>query len=89
MTPPRPEPPHLATSIIARLLPLGEREDTLGDLAERFHRHVERSGAGSARRWYWKQVLSSILPMIRVRVMRLLKLIPLLKLFEWIYRISK
>jgi predicted permease len=51
-----PRPPVLATAVIARLLPVSEREDTLGDLTERFHRHGERSGVGSARRWYWKQV---------------------------------
>jgi putative ABC transport system permease protein len=60
MTSGRGAPPRLATWVIARLLPPAEREDTLGDLAERFHRMVARRGAGPASRWYWKQTLTFV-----------------------------
>ena len=42
-------PPGLATRLTARMLPLSEREDTLGDLNERFCRKAEASGTASAR----------------------------------------
>ena len=51
----------MATRLIARLLPPREREDTLGDLAERFYRHTNRRGRTMAGLWYWKQAIVFLL----------------------------
>ena len=60
-------PPALATRLIASLLPPDEREDTLGDLTERFQRRETRYGAAAARRWYWKQTLMFLVRVPRER----------------------
>ena len=60
--------PTAATHLIARLLPPREREDTLGDLAERFYRHAKRRGRTMARLWYWKQAVVFLLRVPRERI---------------------
>ena len=60
--------PAVATRLIARLLPPREREDTLGDLAERFYRHANRRGRTMARLWYWKQAIVFLLRVPRERI---------------------
>ena len=66
---PRPSmPPAVAMRLIASLLPPGEREDTLGDLTERFHRRETRYGTAAARRWYWKQAMMFLVRVPRERV---------------------
>ena len=65
---PLPVPPITATRILERLLPVSEREDTIGDLAERFHRHHGSHGTAAARRWYWKQTLTFLGQLSRERV---------------------
>ena len=60
--------PAVATRLIARLLPPREREDTLGDLAERFHRHANKRGRTVARLWYWKQAVVFLLRVPKERI---------------------
>ena len=50
-------PPLWATRLIASQLPVPEREDVLGDLAERFERRGSVYGWRKARRWYWREAL--------------------------------
>jgi predicted permease len=76
MTPVLARPPAVAATIIGRLLPVSEREDTLGDLDERFHRRAERSGVGSARRWYWEQVFIFLTRIAKESVRRRFNLSP-------------
>jgi hypothetical protein len=61
-------PPPLATQIVAGLVPeRGYRDAILGDLEEEFGEVCGRSGASTARGWYWSQTLSSIVPLARAR----------------------
>lgn len=43
------------------------RQDQLGDLAEGFRRRVQSRGMWTARMWYWRQSLRSLLPNSAVR----------------------
>ena len=61
-------PPAAAMRLIASLLPPSEREDTLGDLAERFRHRETSHGAAAARRWYWKQAMLFLVRVPRERV---------------------
>ncbi len=51
-------PPRWAVRLIAAHLPAHEREDVLGDLAERFARRGSAGGWRQARHWYWREALS-------------------------------
>jgi putative ABC transport system permease protein len=55
-------PPRLAVRLMKRLFPDEERYTTLGDLEEVFHYIYSTEGAGSARVWYWRQLLSALGP---------------------------
>src|SRR5688572_12316753 len=52
--------------LLERLVPAAERAAVLGDLSEEFAIHAHRSGARAARKWYRRQVLRSILPVLRL-----------------------
>jgi len=52
--------PRLAQWLVKRLTPEEDRSFVVQDLAEGYHRHVTRSGRGSARRWYWWQAVRAI-----------------------------
>ncbi len=69
-------PPAVATRVIASLIPPAEREDTLGDLTERFQRREVRHGAAAARRWYWKQAMIFLIRVPRERVAHWLNKLP-------------
>ena len=54
----RPAPPRLAERLLAATVSDERwRESILGDLREEFAVTARTRGAGSARRWYWSQVL--------------------------------
>jgi hypothetical protein len=56
------QPPRSAEFLLHALLP-GEIQDTLArDLQEQFHTQAERIGIGGARRWYYRQTLTSLWP---------------------------
>ncbi len=58
-------PPRLASWALALLLPHADRDLVLGDLWEESHRHVVPAhGARRARWWYWRQVVTSIIPLV-------------------------
>ncbi len=62
------QPPTLATQIVAGLvLEPGYRDAILGDLEEEFAQKCGGLGASNARRWYWSQTLSAIVPLARAR----------------------
>ncbi|UCG84776.1 MAG: ABC transporter permease, partial [Gemmatimonadota bacterium] len=55
-------PPRLAESLLSLSLPNRYREQQLGDLREAFLSLQEHAGRSEARRWYWSQVLKSVVP---------------------------
>ena len=56
-------PPRLAAWLLRRAAGRGESRFVLSDLAEEFTQVSERAGPRVARRWYWRQALSSIVPL--------------------------
>jgi hypothetical protein len=57
-------PPPLAELIISCLAPENTAQAQLGDLHEMFESNVARLGERQARRKYWMQVASSLLPLL-------------------------
>ncbi len=60
-------PPKVAEALLGRFLPLHERDEILGDMAERYARTAAREGRLRARLWYWRQGLAIPLHMLRRR----------------------
>lgn len=54
------DPPRLAAWLLDLFVDQHEAEAVTGDLSEEFPAVAARFGAGSARRWYWRQVISAI-----------------------------
>ena len=54
------KPPRIAAWLLHRLLDAESAEAISGDLAEEFGRRREADGAGTARRWYWRQTIASV-----------------------------
>jgi len=65
-----PGPPPLSEKLLALLLPPGDREAILGDLAEEHRARARRDGKGAADRWYRWEVLRAALPALRSRLPR-------------------
>jgi len=63
-------PPRLAESLLSLSLPNRYREQQLGDLREAFLSLQELAGRSEARRWYWSQVLKSVVPNLAVSFRR-------------------
>src|SRR4029078_11346528 len=61
----RSKPPRLATTILESLLPLAERDEVIADLAAEFEYRAESFGGRAARRWYWRQIVSSAPSLVR------------------------
>jgi hypothetical protein len=61
---PRANPPSIAEWLVALIVPKRRSESVLGDLEERFHRHVETRGLRRARWLYWAEALRSIAPIL-------------------------
>ncbi len=57
-------PPQVAELIIACLAPKNSAQAQLGDLQEMFEKNAARLGERQARRKYWMQVASSLLPLL-------------------------
>lgn len=51
-------PPRFAEALLARLLPLHERNEILGDMAERYTRLAETQGRTRANLWYVRQAFA-------------------------------
>jgi putative ABC transport system permease protein len=60
-------PPALARRLLLRLLPPADRSAILGDLDEEFAHVCGEAGPRAARRWYWRQALTSVPSIIRLR----------------------
>lgn len=65
--PRHPDPPSFAESLLASLLPETDRGPILGDIAEEFAERAAEDGGPSARWWYRRHVLRSIVPALRRR----------------------
>jgi hypothetical protein len=59
---------HVATWILSRLAPEGEREPLVGDLTEEYALRANATSSSAALKWYLKQVLASAPPLLRVRL---------------------
>ena len=64
------KPPAIAEWLVT-LFVSKRTEALLGDLEERFHRHVGTRGLRRARALYWAEVLRSIAPMLIVKAKKL------------------
>jgi hypothetical protein len=64
-------PPMLAEFLISCLAPKNSAQAMLGDLQEMFEQNAGRFGEKQARRKYWMQVASSIVPLVWRWVKRL------------------
>ena len=51
-------PPRVAEVLLARLLPRHERNEIVGDTAERFTRLADTQGRMRASLWYWRQAIA-------------------------------
>jgi putative ABC transport system permease protein len=60
-------PPRLARLLLWLACPRSERRDLLADLEDEASERAARDGAPAARRWYWRQLRASILPLTRRR----------------------
>ena len=59
------QPPRLARILLALITPGPDRRFVRLDLKEEFDAMLaEGNGLGEARRWYWKQVLGSVAPLL-------------------------
>ena len=58
---PKPDrPPQLGAWILSLFSASEDRELIVGDLSEEYFQRVPQSGRAGARRWYWRQILSSL-----------------------------
>jgi hypothetical protein len=61
---------RVATWIFARLVPKGDREPLIGDLAEEYALRVNAASSSAALKWYLQQICASIPPLLWVRLTR-------------------
>jgi hypothetical protein len=65
------KPPTLADSIICLCLPRKDSLVILGDLAEDYKRLRADRGVEVANRWYWRQALSAVWPLLQRLIIKL------------------
>lgn len=75
-------PPQLGEKALLMILTKEEREYVLGDLAEEFALYQSKYGVRFAKVWYYKQVVSSVWPILR----RTLRLGAFVWFAEWLRR---
>jgi putative ABC transport system permease protein len=63
-------PPRLAERLLRAATPAEDREFLLADIAEEFQRLTASAGRGAAVRWYWRQTLASLTPLVGGRATR-------------------
>lgn len=66
--PRHPRPPVFPRALLRALVPSRYRDNQLGDLQEEFRALARSKGLTSARRWYWRQALTSILGNVRLHL---------------------
>jgi hypothetical protein len=59
---------YVATWIISRLVPRGDREPLIGDFAEEYALRVNAAASPAALKWYLRQICASIPPLLWSRV---------------------
>lgn len=59
-----PRPPRVARALLARLLSPEDRAFVLGDLDEAFEARCRTHGVRAARRWYHRQTVHSVPPLV-------------------------
>lgn len=64
-------PPVIAEWFVALIIPKRRSDSLMGDLAERFHRHVETRGLRRAKALYWAEALRSIFPILFAKAKKL------------------
>ncbi|MDJ0766955.1 MAG: ABC transporter permease [Myxococcota bacterium] len=74
-------PPILAILILRLVVESGDRRFLLSDLAEEYESIERDLGKDAARRWYWEQVLRSIVPSLKRRLLKKRQL-PLSRVFS-------
>src|SRR4051812_37805732 len=62
-----PIAPPLARALIRLLTPGEDRSFLIADLEEEFQDLAAAAGVAAARRWYWKQVCLSAIPLLHRR----------------------
>ena len=62
-----PRSPAFARALLGLLIPNRYRDNQLGDLEEEFRTHGRRDGWKAARRWYWRQTITSLPGSSRLR----------------------
>lgn len=79
-------PPACAEKLLYLFLPNRMRKPLIGDLEEEFRTEIApKFGARFARVWYWKQVLSSLWPLLCRRLIKLASLAWLGKAASWLF----
>jgi predicted permease len=63
--PTNPVTPRIPIALLRRLLPHAEQDEVIDDLEHEFQQRAARDGAGSARRWVWRQALQSLPALMR------------------------
>ena len=61
-------PPRLARALLRMAAPRDDRPFVLADVDGEFTRMTEHADPAAARRWYWRQALHSVAPLIASRV---------------------
>jgi predicted permease len=61
-------PPRVAEWIVRASIVKRDADAAIGDLYEEFSDRCRRNGSRHARRWYWRQALSSLVPNLRRRI---------------------
>jgi hypothetical protein len=61
---------HVATWLLSRVVPEGERESLLGDLIEEYELRANAATSSAALKWYLRQVCASAPPLLWVRFRR-------------------
>lgn len=80
------EPPMWGERLLYFFLPKDQRDYIPGDLAEEFRTFIlPRHGAAFARLWYWKQVGSSLWPILSSRIIKLAGFAWVGKAASWIF----
>jgi putative ABC transport system permease protein len=66
-TNPEMRPPRLAELLVNLAAPESDRPYIVADFREAFDLRAAESGLRAARRWYWREMLRSVVPLIRRR----------------------
>jgi hypothetical protein len=78
-------PPKAAEKFLYFLLPRRVRENIPGDLEEEYRTIIlPKFGPGYAKRWYWMQVVNSLVPILWGQLIRLIRFGVFAKIADWL-----